>query len=221
MTVYGAEMTDAEVACCLSHRTAYARIVALRLPMALVLEDDVDCDDDLAHILRLLAAAPPAPWLVLRLQSTKGEVVAGAGKGRGVVAARLADRTISRLSTGVLGGCGYVVKLEGARRLLRYTARTFMPADQCMDRFWENGVAPYVLRPFPVRQCEAIPSEIGARKIERSADWRWTAARRLQRAWDGLAKRAYALRPAVAGPRSGPRAGEIALAPSAAPEPVR
>lgn len=159
-----------------------------------MLEDDVECDADFAATLRDIVEHSREPWLVLRLQSTKGSIIEGdraatVGDRRELVR----GRCIARVRTGVLGGCGYLIRAEGARRLLRYGWRPFMPADQMIDRYWENGIAPYVLRPFPVRQSPRIASEIASRK-ERPVDGAVaTLARRFRRAWDGLAKRGYGL----------------------------
>jgi GR25 family glycosyltransferase involved in LPS biosynthesis len=91
----------------------------------------------------------------------------------------------------VLGGCGYLIKQDAARRMLRYGARPFMPIDQTLDRYWENGILPYVLRPFPIRQCAGIASEIGDRKIKLGQGLYPTLARRTRRAFDGLNKRRF------------------------------
>lgn len=194
LRVYGAEMNRAEIACCLSHLKVYQTMLARGDDMALVLEDDVECDADLAEVLRAIVDHSRQPWLVLRLQSTKGSIIQGdraatVGDRRELIR----GRCIARVRSGVLGGCGYLIKAEGARRLLRYGWRPFMPADQMIDRYWENGIDPYVLRPFPVRQSPRIPSEIAARK-ERPVEGGFaTLVRRARRAWDGVQKRGYSL----------------------------
>ena len=47
--------------------------------------------------------------------------------------------------------------------MLTYGRRISRPIDQTLDRYWENGIVPYVVRPFPVRQHPAFKSEIGVR----------------------------------------------------------
>jgi glycosyl transferase family 25 len=192
LSVYGAEMNRAEIGCCLSHLKVYETMLARGQDVALVLEDDIECDADFADLIRSVVEQSQSPWLVLRLQSTKGSIIEGdrpatAGDRREL----MRGRSLSRVRAGVLGGCGYLIRREGAERLLRYGWRPFMPADQMIDRYWENGVDPYVLRPFPVRQSPRIASEIAGRKERLVSGPMATASRRIRRAFDGLAKRLY------------------------------
>lgn len=192
LAVYGAEMSPGEIGCCLSHLKVYETMLARGDELALVLEDDIECDVDFAETLRAVVDHSREPWLVLRLQSTKGSIIAGdCAATAGDRVERVRGRSVARLRSGVLGGCGYLIRREGAARLLRYGRRPFMPADQLIDRYWENGIDPYVLRPFPVRQSPRIDSEIAARKVTRASGRLQTTARRARRAWDGLAKRGY------------------------------
>jgi len=194
LSVYGAEMNAAEIGCHLSHMKIYRRIVEEGIDTALVLEDDIECDSDFATVLNTILASPRRDWLVLRLQSTKGEIVNGSKPStEGDLSEVFQGRTLSRVRAGVLGGCGYLIRHEGARRMLRYAHRPFMPIDQTMDRYWENGITPYVLRPFPVRQSPRIASEISTRKVRPNLGRYLTAERRVRRAFDGVAKRVYAL----------------------------
>lgn len=192
LSVYGAEMSDAELGCHLSHLKAHQAIVDRGLDLALVLEDDIECDADFREVLEGVAAAPRREWLVLRLQSVKGGVIAGDRPAtRGEPCAQVRGRTVSRLRSGVVGGCAYMIRREGAERMLRYAGRPFMPIDQAMDRYWENGIVPYVLRPFPVRQSPGIRSEIAERKTETTICPYLTVVRRVRRAADGVNKRVF------------------------------
>ncbi len=194
LNVYGAEMNAAEIGCHLSHLKCYQAMLDQGHDTALVLEDDIECDADFADLLDSILAAPRRDWLVLRLQSTKGEIINGDRPAtRGDRVQMFRGRTLSRVRAGVLGGCAYLIRREGARRMLRYASRPFMPIDQTMDRYWENGIEPYVLRPFPVRQSSRISSEISTRKVKPPMSRRQTALRRARRAADGVKKRAYAL----------------------------
>jgi len=186
-------MSAAEIGCHLSHLKVHALIVERGLDCALVLEDDIECDSDLPDLIEAIRNHPCQEWLVLRLQSIKGAVISGdrpATRGDRVQSIR--GRSLARVRSGVVGGCGYLIKREGALRMLRYAHRPFMPIDQAMDRYWENGITPYVLRPFPVRQCDRIASEISARKTRPAPGVLATVARRVRRAVDGLAKRQFA-----------------------------
>jgi glycosyl transferase family 25 len=192
LAIYGAEMSAAEIGCHLSHLKVFELIVARGLDCALVLEDDIECDSDLSDLIAAVRAHPSQEWLVLRLQSVRSAVVSGdRAATRGDRTRSIRGRSLARVRSGVVGGCGYLIKLQGAQRMLRYAHRPFMPIDQAMDRYWENGIAPYVLRPFPVRQCDRIASEIASRKTCVAEGALATLARRLRRAGDGLVKRQY------------------------------
>ena len=194
--VYGCDMTDAEIACYLSHHSIYQKMIDENIALSLVLEDDIDCDDDFAEVLQELLAAPDPEWAVVRLQSTKSSVCdPQTVKTRGVKLADVRGRSLCRIETSVLGGCGYLIRRTAAQIMLTYGARIFMPIDQALDRYWENGILPYVVRPFPVWQHEGFNSAIGTRGRDVPADLNalHVARRRARRAFDGLNKRLFSL----------------------------
>ncbi len=160
LRVYGVEMLDSEIGCFLSHRRLYERMVAENIEVALILEDDVRIDPGFPAIVRELLASPSQDWLVIRFDSKRNRVVAPSKrKFRGTQVATLpGGAALYRLETHVLGVGAYLIRREGAARMLEYGARIFMPIDQTMDRFWENGIVPYVVRPFPVQQAEDFGS---------------------------------------------------------------
>jgi len=194
LSVYGAEMNAAEIACHLSHQKVYQTIVERGHDMALVLEDDIECDADFGDLLAGVLAGPRPEWLILRLQSSKGAIIRGDRPStQGDRIEVVHGRTLARVRSGVVGGCAYLIRREGAVRMLRYAERPFMPIDQTMDRYWENGITPYVLRPFPVRQSPGIASEISTRKVRPVFSVYGTATRRMRRAADGVRKRLFAV----------------------------
>lgn len=187
-------MTNNEIACYLSHLKAYEALIASREEAALILEDDISCDMRLTHVLNSLNASEPTKWSVLRLQSTKTSVAEPTSKADyGEAIEDIAGHSICRLKTNVLGGCGYVIRREAALTLLTRSRRIFMPIDQMMDRYWENGIAPYVVRPLPVWHEGAFPSEIGERGRALAEPLRGIdlIARRAQRLVDSLNKRLF------------------------------
>ena len=72
---YRSEMTDTEIACYLSHYRIYERICRDGLPMALIMEDDIDVAPNLKPLLRDLASQPEPEWTVVRLQTQRGKVL--------------------------------------------------------------------------------------------------------------------------------------------------
>lgn len=163
-TYYGSAMTPAEVACCLSHRGVLKEIVRRKLPYALVLEDDADVDADLLHVCRDLVFEHFAAWELVRLQTLKGRVRhPRTPRDLGVPICATGRRTLYRLKGHVLGASAYLITYSGAVKLLDHGERIFLPFDHAMDRFWENGLLPFVVRPFPVRDRDGVASEIGVR----------------------------------------------------------
>ena len=68
-----------------------------------------------------------------------------------------------------------------------------MPIDQTLDRYWENGIIPYVLRPMPVWHEDLFASEIGqrGRALHQQMARKIVVRRRLQRLVDSVNKRIF------------------------------
>ena len=192
--IYGCEMSDNEIACYLSHLSIYSKMLEQRIDTALVLEDDISCVADLKPVVEEVLKLPKTSWQVVRLQSTKSSV-SNPTKPRGVgePVARVGQREIFRLQTSVLGGCAYLIRLSAAGAMLARSEHIDMPIDQTLDRYWENGIIPYVLRPMPVWHEDIFESEIGqrGRAVEKTAKTKVVLRRRLQRGIDAMNKRLF------------------------------
>ena len=191
--VYGSEMSAGEIACCLSHLAVLARIRDQALPAALVLEDDVIFAPGFAALLHDLCALPDRPWQVVRLNVLKGPVLAPrTRRDHGREIARLGGFGLYRVGRNPLGAGAYLVTAEGAAAILRHADPIFAPFDHMLDRFWENGILPYVVRPCPVWQDQSLGSEIGLRGTRRYTTTLLGAARRhWQRVTDSVNKRLF------------------------------
>ncbi len=195
LRIYGVEMMDTEIACCLSHRHVYRRMIRDGIETALVMEDDVRVDAGFPRVLQDVLGSRFTDWLVVRLDTKRSQLHdPPSAKSRGTSVAELSGgRALYRLRTHVLGTGAYLIRREGAERMLRYSGRVFMPIDQTMDRFWENGILPYVVRPFPVLQSEDFGSSTGVRPPDRRSAQPVPVRvlRRVQRSVDGIRKRAF------------------------------
>ena len=195
LRIYGVEMMDTEIACCLSHHHVYRRMIRDGTETALVMEDDVRVDAAFPQVLQDVLGSGFQDWLVVRLDTKRSQVQEPpSAKFRGTAVAELSGgRTLCRLRTHVLGTGAYLIRREGAERMLAYGGRVFMPIDQTMDRFWENGILPYVVRPFPVLQSEDFGSSTGVRPPDRRGAQPVAVriARRVQRGIDSLRKRTF------------------------------
>ena len=200
LRVYGAEMIDAELGCYLSHYRMLQHIVERDIAHALIMEDDIEISPDLPQIASSLAGVPD--WLVVRLESLRGGVLRpGSARAMGRRIADLGPAALYRLGTHTLGLAAYLIRKDGARRMLDYGRSIFMPIDQTMDRYWENGIAPYVVRPFPVRQLDDFESRIGLPdpRRRRSMPLSVRFGHKLQRIQDSIGKRIWRLSGGKAG----------------------
>jgi glycosyl transferase family 25 len=197
LRIYGVSMMDTEIACYLSHHRLYERIVREGIEMALIMEDDVRIEPILPDILRDLSTLRTPDWLVIRLDSKRTQIRDPNGrKARGRRVTDLScGAALYRLSTRVLGTGAYLIRHEGAMRMIAYGQRIFMPIDQAMDRYWENRILPYVVRPFPVLQRDDFGSSTGWRSPDRRLGQSMPVRlrRRMQRAVDGVRKRVFNL----------------------------
>ncbi|MBV8576539.1 MAG: glycosyltransferase family 25 protein [Acetobacteraceae bacterium] len=197
LRVYGVSMLDSEIGCFLSHYRLYERMVRDGIGTALIMEDDVRVDPALPRIARELLDCAVTDWTVIRLDSKRDQVLdPRSTRFRGIPVATLSGgEKVYRLRTRVLGVGAYLIRQEGARRMLDYGQRIFMPIDQTMDRYWENGILPYVVRPFPVHQRDDFGSNTGSCPSTRrnAQPWAVRLERRLQRAADGISKRMFNL----------------------------
>lgn len=193
--IYGLDMLPSELGCYLGHERVIRRILDDGHDVALVLEDDIRLDDDLPAILADLVAGP-RPWMVVRLSGMRPRKTERAVARRQPVRAIGRRHALYQLDVSVPGAQGYVVTAEGARRILDYSARIGLPWDHALDRFWEHGIEPWVVYPFPVHHREDVASVIGVRDPRRRyqqgglALWR----RRANRWRDSVMRRWYAAR---------------------------
>ena len=196
--IYGLEMKDSEIGCFLSHYRLYERMVRESIDVALILEDDILTDTALPRVVRDLLAAPFQDWLVVRLDCKRSQVVTPTqAKYRGDQVETLPDGAgLYCLKTQVLGVGAYLIRRKGAERMIAYGRRIFMPIDQTMDRYWENGILPYIVRPFPVTQGDDFGSHSGDRSKERRQAQPLSVrlVRKAQRVADSVNKRLFNLR---------------------------
>lgn len=168
----GAEpgLSNGEVGCYLSHLRFWQIVVERRLPHAIVLEDDVVCSPSLMRVAREAAALMP-PFDAVRLSALQPI--------RGIPVATLSGGEQLILPTKHPSGTqGYMVSLEGARRLLAAIPVPKSPIDDTLDRYWKYGLCVPVLSPSVVVEDASIASSIGARFGSKGAD---SVARRLTR----------------------------------------
>lgn len=215
--IYGCDMNDSEIGCYLSHDAIYEKMIRENIETALILEDDIDCVRDLKMVIDDLMAQDS--WQLVRLMSSRGRVVAPrTSRDYGATLGKIGQRDLCRIDRGILGSCAYLIRMQAAEAMHQYGRSIFMPIDQTLDRFWENGIVPLVLRPMPVWHRNDLQSDIGerGRLAGPEPDWRELLQRRVQRLLDAINKRVFWLsysQPTVGAPLSllGWRSARLAL----------
>lgn len=197
LRVYGVDMLPAEVGCYLSHYKLYERILDEDIETALILEDDLIFDRAFPQIINNFLKLQDIDWQILRLTTLRPKV-ANPLRPK-FIGRRLANivpgHNLYRLKTHVLGAGAYLINQRGARTMVDYGRNFFMPIDHTMDRFWENGILPLVIRPFPAGQRQDLSSSIGMRDPRRRdrLPLQLRIERRLQRLKDSVHKRIFNL----------------------------
>ena len=191
--VYGSDMRPGEIGCYLGHYRLYERLLREGVKLALILEDDVHIDPALPAIMSEIENMPLRDWSIIHLRSGRGKVYSGEGTAfHGRVLAKLGTgHTVQLLRTHILSGGAYFINQDGLRRMVEFGRRIFMPIDHTMDRFWENGILPIVVRPLPVGHNNQFSSSIGNHGWDHETPFSWLdrTRHRWRRSYDSLPKR--------------------------------
>lgn len=196
-------MTPGEIGCILSHLRALRRVLAQRLPYAIILEDDVAFANEFASFVR-----DELPDLLRQAQVIKLEGIRDRRSSRTGV--RLATTRAGDLFVPLrpaLGSAGYAVSRSGAQHLMKAFKRLDRPADHLLGAYDLHRAVYAELTRFPVYQtgeCSNIRPERQVAIILRPS-WRsrlGALARQLTTAIRRLARIAAMLATRLIGGRS-------------------
>jgi glycosyl transferase family 25 len=177
----------------LAHLRVYERMVAEQVPVVAVFEDDVEPLPELRTVLEALDALP-ADWQVVTLHS----LFSWAGP-EPVDDWRIAgDHRVCRYRRTPFGAQGYLITLDGARRLLEVGYPVALPCDELLFRRWPASLVRYGIEP-PVLVHRDVTSEIHRRPecvipdrpLRRPVEWAVVIA---GKAWYRLRRSAARLR---------------------------
>ena len=163
------KMIVGEVGCYASHMRAWQRVVADRLPHAMVLEDDVILGLDVVAIADAAVRSCPAGWDLIHLNGrTKKSVVR--------VAQLDTNHRLIRYTLPPLNSCAYIISQAGARKMLRPAPR-MRPIDvemrygylRAMDIY---GVSPTIVDVGPVDDAVSIIGAAAQRIGRHPRHWR-------------------------------------------------
>lgn len=160
---FGRDLMPGEIGCLLSHRKIFEKIVAEKIPYAVVLEDDVIPEPDFRQAIEALPLAV-IKWDVIRFLGSKKIYQRGCRK-----IAPLAGRYwLARLPTAPGGAHGYMLTLHAAGIMLHHMQKNWVPIDTLQGRMWETGLETLVLNPAPVQTDQAMESTIGDARMDKT-----------------------------------------------------
>ncbi len=135
---HGRKIVAGEYGCYRSHLAALSQVADEGHPAAVIAEDDVRLNADLAHrVQALLEAAPEAGLIKLINHRTQGFIKKGVSA--------LGD-TYGRCLHGPQGSAAcYAVTREAAIKLRSALATMWLPWDVALERGWHTGVRTYTV----------------------------------------------------------------------------
>ena len=181
---YYRALSRAEVACSMSHRKAWQRIVDDDLDFGIVLEDDVELLDNFAGVIKLVATLPDRGWDFIKLFALRRGGEKNISKRYDYM-----GHTFVIYHRFPLGFVGQAISRQGARAMLENLPYVTQPADSQLKSWWEAGVYPFGLLPYCVTTDIGGASDINpVGKLEEMQQDKWVKAtnkikRSLQRLW--------------------------------------
>jgi glycosyl transferase family 25 len=118
-------MAKNEIACILSHKVVWQKIIAENIPYACILEDDVHLSSSFPHFIRNPDWLPDN-FTVIKIETFLARVFLSLRK------FPAGDRLLRQLGSMHAGTAGYIVSLEGAVNLLDSTQHPGSPLDHLM-----------------------------------------------------------------------------------------
>ena len=143
---YPFTLSKNEIACFLSHRLAWQKIIDERLDAGFVVEDDVALDERFDEVFRFAVENSNCDSFIrfpFRLRET------------GKIIAEKDDIKLIRPTETGLGQVAQLVGRNAAKKLLDATGIFDRPVDTSEQLYWKTGVHPEVILPPVVREISA------------------------------------------------------------------
>lgn len=152
---YNYDLTQGEIACYMSHRKAWKKLLDSDHPVAIILEDDIVLSPafaDLHHAVAGIASSKYANWDIIKLaQPFKPK--------ESTPLDAFGDFTLVDYEKPPMGACGYLISRQGAKKMLSRTP-FFRPVDVDMQWQWETGAHVLGLLPYTVDNSHTHESDI-------------------------------------------------------------
>ena len=159
--LYRRPLSAGEIGCYMSHRNCWVKIQEQQLDLALILEDDAEMSDQLSALLDSIEKIQQ-PWDIIKLcDPPKKKVIFSSAQLNIDFNLCLYKKVPSRAT-------GYVVSLNGAKKLLEARKHFARPVDDDMQFYWEYSGNIFGVEPSPIwNAASSLQSDIdnsGSRK---------------------------------------------------------
>ncbi|NKJ08890.1 glycosyltransferase family 25 protein [Rhizobium sp. SG741] len=157
---YPFTLSDNEVACFLSHRTAWQTIVNDNLDAALILEDDAAVDEHFSASLTLaLASLKQGDFIRFPVRD---------GREYGRLIARAESTSLIEPICPGLGMVAQLISRDAAIKLLKASERIDRPVDVFLQMAWMTAVVPKSVVPSGVQEISAC---LGGSTLKQDKTW--------------------------------------------------
>ncbi len=157
---YHKQLNNGEICCYLSHRKVWQKMVDENIPVALILEDDVEITGDLGAVIDTLVSMD-SDWDYIKLAEHTRRRKVVYSEYLEPFSRVIYDKVPART-------CAQAVSLSGARKLLKASKKISRPIDIDLQYWWEKDLRIFGLQPYPVTPKEGALSEIDQLKQRRS-----------------------------------------------------
>jgi glycosyl transferase family 25 len=147
---YYRPLSNGEIACSLSHKKAWQKIIDDNLDFGVVLEDDLQLLDNFKEVIQLLSNLPTTQWDFIKLYPLTRSASRNINQ-----AYDYQSHTFVTYHKFPLGCQGQAISLKGARALVNNMLHVKEPVDSQLKSWWELGIYPFGLLPY------CISTEIG------------------------------------------------------------
>lgn len=155
-----------EVGCYASHLLVCSHIVERDLPLAVVLEDDVEVPEDFGQFIDAVPDLLPPAWDIIKLNNHPSRAVYSLG--------RVGPRHLVRFYRQPPMTGGYLISNAGARKLLVPRPRN-KPIDMEMRQPWNMDLDMFGICPRAVHQLQSMGSyiyQVGGHRLRRGSHFR-------------------------------------------------
>ena len=203
--LWGEDMSRPEIGCFLSHYNLWQHIADHGLPYALIMEDDVIIDKDLAEIVER-SLSSKWHWDIIRLSAfrateqlvKKGCALDTIDPSNKKIAFKLVSEKISSMGNRFLvrykdarDTAAYMITQSAARKLIKHYGVISEPVDRMYELSWQHGLYFFGIAPPVVRQLRQVqrtdeiiePSALETCRNKKKQANKYSHKARILRAW--------------------------------------